>query len=134
MTRLVVHQSSIAGLKIVERKPVCDERGAFSRLFCADELLDESWNRAIAQINHSVTATTGTIRGMHYQIAPYAEMKLVTCIAGAVHDVAIDLRRDSPTFLAHHSETLSADNCRALLIPPGFIFIRSHMCQTQSAA
>lgn len=110
----------LAGLKIVERKSISDERGAFARLFCADELNEAGWHRPVAQINHSHTLERGTIRGMHYQVPPFAEMKLVTCIAGAILDCAVDLRRGSATFLEHHAEALTADNRRALLIPPGF--------------
>jgi len=72
------------------------------------------------QINHTHTRTAGTIRGMHYQSPPYAEMKLVSCIRGKIWDVAIDLRADSPTFLHWHAEILSPENGRALLVPEGF--------------
>src|SRR6218665_94977 len=74
----------------------------------------------IAQINHSHTALRGTLRGLHYQRPPHAEGKLVSCLRGAVWDVALDLRQGSPTFLHWHAECLSADNGCALLIPPGF--------------
>lgn len=89
-------------------------------MFCTVELAAAGWHRPIAQINHTLTLTRGTVRGLHYQHPPYAEIKLVSCIRGDVWDVAVDLRRDSPTFLRWHAERLSADNGVALLIPEGF--------------
>jgi dTDP-4-dehydrorhamnose 3,5-epimerase len=107
------------GLKIVERQRLGDARGFLSRLFCAEELSVAGWVKPVAQINHTYTARRGTVRGMHFQYPPYSEMKLVTCIRGEVWDVAVDVRADSPTFLKWHAEVLSADNCRALMIPDG---------------
>lgn len=108
------------GVKVVERSRIGDKRGFLSRLFCADELAQVGWNKPIIQINHTLTELTGTVRGIHYQLPPYAEMKLVTCIRGEVWDVAVDLREGSPTFLKWHAELLTAENGRALLIPEGF--------------
>jgi dTDP-4-dehydrorhamnose 3,5-epimerase len=96
-----------------------DARGAFSRLFCADELLDAGWSWPIVQVNHSLTRGRGSVRGLHYQKQPYAEAKLVSCIRGEVWDVAVDLRKGSPTFLRWHAERLSAADGAALFIPPG---------------
>ena len=110
----------LAGLHVMQRHRRGDERGFLARLFDATLLRDHGWDTPIAQLNHTRTAQAGTVRGMHYQLPPHAEMKLVTCIRGAVFDVAVDLRRDSPTFLHWHAERLSADNERALLIPQGF--------------
>ena len=120
MSRFDVIDLSLAGLKLLERKRMGDSRGFFARLFCADELSSVGWRQPVAQINHTFTARCGTVRGMHFQQPPNAEMKLVTCIRGEVWDVAVDLRADSPTFLYWHAEILSADNNRALLIPEGF--------------
>ena len=120
MTRLTVHDLPLAGLKLVERQRLGDQRGFLARLFCADDLLPAGWTAPIAQINHTHTARRGTVRGLHFQRPPHAEMKLVSCIRGEVWDVAVDLRRGSPTFLKWHAERLSADNNRALLIPEGF--------------
>ncbi|ALM83220.1 dTDP-4-dehydrorhamnose 3,5-epimerase [Bordetella sp. N] len=117
---LVITQTPIAGLKVVQRARRGDERGFLTRLFDQALLHEHGWNAPIAQINHTRTAQAGTVRGMHYQLPPHAEIKLVTCIRGEIFDVAIDLRRDSPTFLHWHGEHLSADNERALLIPQGF--------------
>jgi len=120
MSRLALAPLPLAGLFRVQRQPLVDERGFFARLFCADELAGAGWTAPIAQINQSYTALKGTVRGMHYQKPPHAEMKLVTCLRGEVLDVAVDLRQGSPTFLHWHAEHLSADNGSALLIPPGF--------------
>lgn len=120
MSRFSVTALPLAGLKLVERKRLGDERGFLARLFCAEELAVAGWKQPIAQVNHTYTAKLGTVRGMHFQRPPCAEMKLVSCIRGEVWDVAVDLRADSPTFLHWHAERLSADNSRALLIPEGF--------------
>lgn len=120
MSRFTVSDTRLAGLKVIERQRLGDHRGFLARLFCADELASAGWAKPIAQINHTYSAERGTIRGMHFQRPPHAEMKLVSCIAGEVWDVAVDLRKGSPTFLQWHAEHLSHDNNRALLIPEGF--------------
>jgi dTDP-4-dehydrorhamnose 3,5-epimerase len=116
---LTVSRTSISGLAIVQRHKRGDDRGSLTRLFCANELAAAGWTKPIAQINHTVTIQAGTLRGLHFQLAPHAEMKLVTCIRGSVLDIGLDLREGSQTFLQHHREVLSADNQRALLIPEG---------------
>ena len=128
MSRFAVSDLSLAGLKLLERKRMGDSRGYFERLFCADELASAGWRQPVAQINHTFTARSGTVRGLHFQQPPNAEMKLVTCMRGEVWDVAVDLRADSPTFLYWHAEILSAENNRAILIPEGF----AHGFQTLS--
>lgn len=120
MSRFAVTDLPLVGLKLVERQRLGDTRGFLSRLFCAEELTVAGWIKPIAQINHTYTAMQGTVRGMHFQRPPHAEMKLVTCIRGEVWDVAVDVRASSPTFLHWHAERLTADNNRALLIPEGF--------------
>lgn len=120
MSRFSITNLPLTGLKLIERQRLGDSRGSLSRLFCADELAAAGWDAPIAQINHSCTARRGTVRGMHYQRPPAAEMKLVTCLRGEVWDLAVDVRADSPSFLHWHAERLSADNGRALLIPQGF--------------
>jgi dTDP-4-dehydrorhamnose 3,5-epimerase len=128
VNRFTVTDLPLAGLKRIERQRLGDSRGFLSRLFCAEELAAAGWCKSIAQINHTFTAKHGTVRGMHYQHPPHAEMKLVTCIQGEVWDVAVDLRAGSPTFLQWHAEPLSSENHRALLIPEGF----AHGFQTLS--
>ena len=89
-------------------------------MFCSDELSVTGWQKPISQINHTLTSKLGTVRGLHYQKPPNTEMKLVTCIRGEVWDVAVDLRRNSASFLKWHAEILSAENGCAMLIPEGF--------------
>jgi len=120
MSRFTVTDLPLPGLKMIERQILGDHRGFLSRLYCADELAATGWVKPIAQINHTYTAEKGTVRGLHFQHPPHAEMKLVNCIRGRVWDVVVDLRADSPGFLHWHAEVLSADNHRALLIPEGF--------------
>lgn len=110
----------LAGLVVVQRKPLGDARGYLERLYCADELAPLLGGRSVAQANHTLTARRGTVRGLHYQRPPHAETKLVSCLRGEVYDVAVDLRPGSATFLHWHAELLSADNHKALLIPDGF--------------
>lgn len=128
MSRFNVSDTALAGLKVVQRQVLGDTRGFLSRVFCAEELKMAGWLGPIAQINHTLTQRTGTVRGMHFQKIPHGEMKLVSCLRGAALDVAVDLRADSPTFLQWHAQTLSAENRYALLIPQGF----AHGFQTLS--
>jgi dTDP-4-dehydrorhamnose 3,5-epimerase len=120
MSRFTITDLALVGLKRIQRKRLGDDRGFLTRLFCAQELAAAGWTQPIAQINHSYTAKQGTVRGMHFQRLPHAEMKVVSCIRGVVWDVAVDLRVGSPTFLHWHAEQLSAVNGFALLIPEGF--------------
>lgn len=110
----------LAGLKVLQRKPLGDSRGHLERMFCAEELEPLLAGRRIVQINHTLTAARGTVRGLHFQYPPHAETKFVSCLRGEVFDVAVDLRRGSPTFLRWHGEILSAGNHRTLLIPEGY--------------
>ncbi len=126
--RFDVLTSPIAGLFVLQRKPIADSRGYFERLFCAAELGTLLQDRKIEQINHSVTSFRGAVRGLHFQYPPHAETKIVMCLNGEVFDVAVDLRRGSPHFLHWHAEVLSVENHRALVIPEGF----AHGFQTLS--
>jgi dTDP-4-dehydrorhamnose 3,5-epimerase len=105
---------------VVESAPISDRRGAFCRLYCEQELAPVLGNRHIVQINLSRSTKAGTVRGLHFQRPPYAEMKLVRCLKGAVWDVAVDLRKNSPTFLLWYAEKLTPDNALMLVIPEGF--------------
>ena len=120
MSRFAITDLPILGLKLIEHQRLGDGRGFLSRLFCAEELAIAGWSKPIAQINFTYTTQRGTVRGLHYQQPPHAEMKLVTCLQGEIWDVAVDLRHDSPTFLQWQAENLSASNCKAMLIPEGF--------------
>lgn len=119
MKRLNAQPTGIAGLYVVVSDPVGDSRGALQRVFCADTLPGDGWLAPVAQANITRTQRTGTIRGLHFQQPPHHECKLVRCLRGEVWDVAVDLRRGSPTFLRWHAERLSPDNQKAMLIPGG---------------
>lgn len=114
-----IQPTSIAGVATVETSRRADSRGTFARFFCASELGSLMGQRHIVQINHSSTKVPGSVRGMHYQLPPFAEMKLVRCLKGSVWDVALDLRQGSPTFLEWCAETLSAENGKMMVIPEG---------------
>ena len=120
--------TKIRDLKIAVRNPIFDQRGYFERLFCINELNDLVADRNILQINRSFTEIMGTVRGLHYQIPPKSEMKLVSCIKGEIFDVSVDLRKNSRTFLNWHGEKLSESNNKTILIPEGF----AHGFQTLS--
>jgi dTDP-4-dehydrorhamnose 3,5-epimerase len=111
--------TAIDGCRIVHLEPRGDDRGWFARAWCADELEAASSASAIAQINNSFTVQAGTIRGLHWQSPPHAEAKFVRCIGGAVFDVCVDLRADSPTFRSWVGVELSAANRLALVVPEG---------------
>lgn len=129
MPQFRFHPTPLPGLNCVERVCLEDHRGHLSRFFCAEEFSSAGLAMSVAQINQTLTRCQGAVRGMHYQLPPFAEMKLVTCIRGRVFDVAVDLRAHSPTFLNWHGEILSPENHRALLIPQGF----AHGFQTLEA-
>lgn len=118
----------IADLVVIHRSVREDSRGYFSRFYCDDELAETGFPARIRQINHTLTRRIGSVRGLHFQHPPQSEDKLVSCLRGKVFDVAVDLRRGSPTFLHWHAEELSAENHRSLLIPKGF----AHGFQTLS--
>jgi len=120
MSRFDFIPTPLSGLLLVERKALGDARGYLQRLWCQEEWQAVFGDRRIAQVNHTYTAHTATVRGLHFQYPPYAEAKYVSCLRGRVLDVAVDLRAGSPTFLQWHAEELSADNRRSLLIPEGF--------------
>lgn len=112
--------TALDGLFVAETRYLQDARGKFGRVFCNTELAPALGGRQIVQANHSMTAAVGAVRGLHYQRAPHAEMKLVRCLRGRVFDVAVDLRPESPTRFHWHAEELSPDNGRMMVIPEGF--------------
>jgi dTDP-4-dehydrorhamnose 3,5-epimerase len=111
---------SLLGLTIIRRKLLGDHRGSFSRLFCSEAFLEAGFAPPVSQINHTRTRARGTIRGLHFQHPPHAEIKVVTCLRGEVYDIAVDLRKGSPTFLAWQGIVLSEANQTTLVIPQGF--------------
>lgn len=119
-SRFDLLKTPIAGLCVLQRKPIGDSRGYFERMFCSRDMENILQGKPILQSNHTLTVACGTLRGMHYQLPPHTETKLVSCLRGEVFDVAVDLRSDSPTFLHWHGEILSAENHKTLVIPDGF--------------
>ena len=117
---MIFSPTFLAGSFVVEPKVLADDRGWFARFYCKNEFKEIGHEKEWVQLNHSVTSKTGSIRGMHYQVQPFREIKMVKCIAGAVYDVIIDLRKDSPTFLKWLGTELSAKNRKMLYIPEGF--------------
>jgi len=117
--RFHVAETPLLGVHVLQRKPYEDERGSFERMYCAEDLADLLRDRRVVQVNRTLTRQRASVRGMHYQLAPSAETKIVSCLRGSVFDVAVDLRRDSPTFLRWHGEVLDAAGHRSLLIPEG---------------
>jgi dTDP-4-dehydrorhamnose 3,5-epimerase len=111
--------TSIAGVVLVDIEPHEDNRGAFARLQCSAEFASAGHPFSPVQTSLSRNPQTGTLRGLHYQSAPYGEAKLVRTVRGRMFDVAVDLRCDSPTYLHWTAEELSAENVRALFIPEG---------------
>jgi dTDP-4-dehydrorhamnose 3,5-epimerase len=113
-------ETKLKGAYIIEPEPIADERGFFARTFCAREFEAHGLNPRLAQCNISYNARRGTLRGMHYQAAPHQEAKLVRCTMGAIYDVIIDLRPESPTFKHWIAVELTAENRLMLYVPTGF--------------
>ncbi len=105
---------------LIERNPMVDCRGYFSRLFCSEELASAGIAMPINQINYSLTRERGTVRGLHYRLPPAAESRIISCLQGKIFDVIVDLRAGSPTFLEWHAQRLSEDNHQSFYIPQGF--------------
>jgi dTDP-4-dehydrorhamnose 3,5-epimerase len=114
-----LRETPVAGVHLVEPERIEDERGFFARTFAADEFAARGLDARVAQCSTSFNAKCGTLRGLHYQAAPHGEAKLVRCTRGAIYDVAVDLRPDSPSYRRWTGAELSADNGRALFIPAG---------------
>ena len=114
------NQTHLAGAYTIELEKREDERGFFARFFCVNEFDKEGLDRNIVQINNSLSKDKGTLRGMHYQLAPKAETKIVRCIKGSLYDVIVDLRPSSPTFLKWFGAELSAENRTMMFVPKGF--------------
>jgi dTDP-4-dehydrorhamnose 3,5-epimerase len=113
-------ETPLRGSYVVDLKLFSDDRGWFARTFCKNEFEQIGHTKEWVQLNHSVTYKKGSVRGMHFQYPPHSEIKMVRCIAGAIFDVIIDLRSDSPSFLQWFGQELSATNKTMLYIPEGF--------------
>ena len=112
--------TKLADVRLIDLEPAVDERGFFARTFCEREFGQQDLETSFVQ--HSISSTTraGSVRGMHFQRPPHAEVKLIRCIAGAIHDILIDLRPGSPTYLKWEAYELTAQNRRQLYVPAGF--------------
>ena len=113
-------ETKLKGAHIIEVEPKGDDRGFFARGWCRREFGEAGLDTRVAQVNMSFSKDKGTLRGMHWQMPPHAEIKLVRCTGGAVYDVIVDLRQGSPTFLQWIGVELSAENRRMILVPEGF--------------
>lgn len=113
-------KTHVKDLMICERKPVVHDLGYFMRFFCEEEFQEIGLDKPIVQMNQTLTRLKGSVRGMHFQKSPHAENKIVTCNKGEIFDVAIDIRKGSPTFLKWHGEILSESNNKSMFIPEGF--------------
>lgn len=111
--------TKLDGVYLINLERKGDARGNFTRIFCESELADVLEGRQIVQANYSSNVNIGVVRGMHYQIPPHAEMKLITCVGGCIWDVIVDLRIKSPTYLSWISFELSGENEQLLVIPEG---------------
>jgi len=117
---MILTPTPLEGAYVIDPERKEDTRGFFARTWCIEEAEAAGLNPRVAQCSVSFNARKGTLRGMHFQTAPYEEAKLVRCSMGAIFDVIIDLRRNSPSFKKHFHITLSAENRRMLYIPEGF--------------
>ena len=112
-------ETKINGVFVIELEKHADDRGWFARAWCREEFAAHGLPTDLAQTNLSYNVQRGTVRGMHFQAAPHAEAKLIRCVAGAVHDVALDLRPESPTFKQSFAIELTAENDLAVFLPEG---------------
>jgi dTDP-4-dehydrorhamnose 3,5-epimerase len=118
---LKFQETILKGSYIIELTPFYDNRGGFARTFCKKEFEQIGHTKEFVQLNQSYNTVKGTVRGMHYQVRPFSEIKLIRCIRGAVYDVIIDIRENSPTFLQHVAVELSSENKRMIYVPEGFL-------------
>jgi dTDP-4-dehydrorhamnose 3,5-epimerase len=117
---MIFTETPLKGAYLIDLEKRGDERGFFARAFCEREFAAHGLSNRIVQANNSLSARKGTLRGMHYQFAPKAETKVVRCLRGALHDIILDLRGDSPTFGQTFGADLTADNRRMMYVPKGF--------------
>lgn len=117
---MIFHTTPLSGAYLISQEPRSDERGIFARAFCAREFLENGLETSYVQANISSNKIAGTVRGMHLQRAPYAEVKLVSCANGALYDVIVDCREESPTYLQWFGAEISAGNGLMMYVPKGF--------------
>ncbi|KAF3362572.1 dTDP-4-dehydrorhamnose 3,5-epimerase [Chlamydiales bacterium STE3] len=117
---MLFEQTKLPGSFLIDLEKKGDERGFFARFFCTKEFENQGLETNFIQVNNSLSAKKGTLRGIHYQLHPKSEVKLVRCISGSLFDVIVDLRSDSPTFGQWFGAELSAENRRMMYVPRGF--------------
>ena len=113
-------ETPLQGAYLIEIDKIGDERGFFGRSWCKKEMQEAGLTADIAQINTSLSRQKGTLRGLHFQLAPFQESKMIRCTKGAIFDMIVDIRPDSPTFLQWYGEELTESNHKALYSPEGF--------------
>jgi dTDP-4-dehydrorhamnose 3,5-epimerase len=116
---VIFRETVVPGAFVIEPERLADDRGFFARTWCARECAARGLDPRVVQCSVSVSERKGTLRGLHYQAAPHAEAKLVRCTRGAIYDVIVDLREDSPAFRRHFAVALSADDHTMLYVPEG---------------
>lgn len=124
-------ETKLKGAYIIDLEPRSDSRGFFARTFCQQEFEAHGLNPNVVQCNLSFNTKKGTLRGLHYQRPPATEAKLIRCIRGAIYDVIVDMRPESPTYLQHVGVELSAENHRAFYIPD--LFAHGYQALTDGA-
>lgn len=117
---MIFKEAPLQGVYLIEPEKRCDDRGFFARAFCQDEFARHDLATRFVQVNDSLSLSKGTLRGMHYQLAPREETKMVRCVRGALHDVVLDLRSNSPTFGRSFGAELTDENRRMMYVPKGF--------------
>ncbi len=117
---MIFTETNLAGAYVIDLEKLEDDRGFFARAFCQNEFKEHGLNPVIAQANIAFNLVEGTLRGMHFQYPPAAESKLVRCTRGAIVDIIVDLRPESPTYLEHFEVELNEENYRALYVPERF--------------
>lgn len=113
-------QTPLAGAYIIDLEKIEDERGFFARFFCTKEFEKRGLESKFVQVNNSLSVEKGTLRGLHYQLYPKQETKIVRCIKGALYDVIVDMRQESPTFGRSYGAELTEDNRLMMYVPKGF--------------
>lgn len=116
---MIFNETTVQGAYLIDLDKKGDDRGFFARVFCQNEFREQGLVTAFVQVNNSRSGQKGTLRGMHYQLPPKAETKIVRCIEGALYDVVLDLREGSPSFGQSFGAELSADNRRMMYVPKG---------------
>lgn len=122
--------TKLRDVRIIELEPAADERGFFARTFCVQEFASAGLATTFVQHSFSRTERTGAVRGMHFQLSPHKEVKLIRCLTGAIYDVLIDIRPDSPTYMHWEAYQLESGDGRQLYVPTGF----AHGFQTLAPA